>query len=526
MKIAPLPDHEVERLAALRDCNILDTVPEAVFDNITQLASSFCGMPICLVCLVDADRGWFKSKVGLDINETPRDMTFCAHAILQEDILVIPDLLKDERFRENPFVTQSPALRFYAGAPLKTAEGLALGTLCVMDYQPRQLTEKQLQALRLLANQVMYLLEHRQSKRNQRLPEGALERFLLEAQYGMVIAGPDSTILFVNKMAGTIFGYTPEELVGQSVNILLPERYRANHAKYMHDFHSAPALRRMGVGRDSVGLRKDGTEIPIEIGLNPVTMGDQRYVVASITDITVRKQVEEELRRFKNTLDQTEDCVFMFAPDTLKFFYVNQGAVNLVGYSEAELRRMRLCDIKPEFPEPQFRALIAPLIENTGSEIRFQTVYRHKDGHDIPVEVFLKYIAPKGEMGWFFAIVRDITEHKHTEEALRESERNLRLFVEQVPAAADTFMEHMRSAFPVDEDLGKTYGSIAQSRMWLAQLTPREREVMRLLIMGLSNKAAARQLDISPRTVEVHRRRIMRKMGAKNIVDLILRGGM
>lgn len=156
---APLPINESERLACLYQCNVLDTDPDSRFDNIVQLAAYICQVPIALVSLVDKNRQWFKAKTGLEASETPRSMAFCAHAILQSEILIVPDTLQDDRFRDNPLVTGSPHIRFYAGVPLITVDRLALGTLCVIDYVPRQLTAEQLQALTVLARQVVEQLE-------------------------------------------------------------------------------------------------------------------------------------------------------------------------------------------------------------------------------------------------------------------------------------------------------------------------------------------------------------------------------
>ncbi len=160
---APLPENEAARLNALCQLQILDTPPETGFDDLTRLAAHICGAPTALVSLIDANRQWFKSKVGIEASETPRSVAFCAYAILQTDILIIPDALADERFATNPLVTNPPHIRFYAGVPLINAEGLALGTLCIIDYVPRKLQPQQLEALRALGRQVVAQLELRGS---------------------------------------------------------------------------------------------------------------------------------------------------------------------------------------------------------------------------------------------------------------------------------------------------------------------------------------------------------------------------
>jgi GAF domain-containing protein len=156
------PANEQQRLAALRGYEILDTEPEAAFDDLTLLASYVCQTPVALISLIDADRQWFKSKVGVSITESSRDIAFCASAILQSDVFIVPDASQDERFAENPLVVSEPKIRFYAGATLKT-EGHALGTLCVVDRVPRELSPEQLEALRALSRQVLAQLELRRN---------------------------------------------------------------------------------------------------------------------------------------------------------------------------------------------------------------------------------------------------------------------------------------------------------------------------------------------------------------------------
>jgi GAF domain-containing protein len=158
---APLPTHENERLAALKSYQILDTAGEQSYDDITALAAHICEVPIAMISLVDEARQWFKSKVGLEQEETSREVAFCAHAILQHEPFIVRDAVKDSRFSENPLVTGEPHIRFYAGFPLVNTEGLALGTLCVIDREPRQLSAGQDKAMQALSRQVMALLEFR-----------------------------------------------------------------------------------------------------------------------------------------------------------------------------------------------------------------------------------------------------------------------------------------------------------------------------------------------------------------------------
>jgi GAF domain-containing protein len=159
---APMPPDESERLAALHEYKILDTPPEEVFDDLTWLASFICQAPMALVTLIDRHRQWFKSRVGFENAESPRSESICAHAVLKPDrILEVPDAAKDKRFAGMPAIAGGPRVRFYAGAPHVGARGHAVGTICVMDREPRTLTDDQRHALRILARQAVSQLELR-----------------------------------------------------------------------------------------------------------------------------------------------------------------------------------------------------------------------------------------------------------------------------------------------------------------------------------------------------------------------------
>ncbi|MEL7349854.1 MAG: EAL domain-containing protein [Cyanobacteria bacterium J06560_5] len=181
MTIDSGPAQETLRLAKLQDYGILDTLPEAAYDDIVKLAAYICQAPTALVSLIDADRQWFKAKVGLDGSESPRDIAFCNHTIQQSEPMIVEDTYQSPRFRNNPMVTGPPYIRFYAGTPLVTPEGYAVGSLCVIDYQPRQLTHYQLQALKTLSRQVIAQMElghyaHQLHSSNKRLEKRVQER--------------------------------------------------------------------------------------------------------------------------------------------------------------------------------------------------------------------------------------------------------------------------------------------------------------------------------------------------------------
>ena len=190
---------EAARLAALRRYRILDTEPERAFDDLTLLASQICGTPMALITLVNKDRQWFKSKVGLTVDETARAVSFCAHAINQRDLFVIPDAREDARVRDNPLVTGDPHIRFYAGAPLVTPDGHALGTLCVVDRVTRTLTPDQMEALEALRRQAESQLELRRNLME--LKDALAERDRAEAEQAALTAELRTALDNVNRLS-------------------------------------------------------------------------------------------------------------------------------------------------------------------------------------------------------------------------------------------------------------------------------------------------------------------------------------
>jgi GAF domain-containing protein len=189
----PVPANEAERLRTLRSYKILDTKPEERFDELTRLAALICGVPISLISLIDKDRQWFKSRFGLDVQETPRAQAFCTHAIMQPEMFVVPDASLDERFAQNPLVTGELHIRFYAGAPLAARDGHVLGTLCVIDREPHTLTPAQTEALKIVSRLVIANIELRSDL--QELKDALAARDAAERSSGDSTVNLDEVIL-------------------------------------------------------------------------------------------------------------------------------------------------------------------------------------------------------------------------------------------------------------------------------------------------------------------------------------------
>lgn len=450
--IPPKPDNERERLAALHALNILDTPPEDVFDDLTRLAAHICGVPIAAVSLIDSERQWLKSVVGLDVKETTRDVAFCAHTILQPDVLVVPDAAADGRFADNPLVTGPPSLRFYAGAPLVTDDGYALGSLCVIDYAPRRLTSAQVRALGMLGRQAASQLALRRSlgelermtaERAQALQEREEHHSLFEAALdamgeALMVQDRAGNVLVSNRRADEILGPAAERIKGLGTT-------RADW-RYTHpdgsDFPRAErpsrvVLRTGRPVRDVVmGIEKPESP-PLWLSINAVPLfhaaGEDPYAVAvTLNDITERRQTREALQRERQFQDAlleslSEGIVACDGQGLLRPF--NRATRGLHGMTAVPLPPDRWAEHFNLFSAdgatplrmeeiPLFRALQGETVREAEMVIA---------PHDGPARLLLANGRPihdaDGRSLGAVVAMHDITERRRIEEELRESKR-------------------------------------------------------------------------------------------------------
>ncbi len=294
---APIPAGESERLEALARYEVLDTPPEAGFDRATRLAAQFFGVPMAWVSLIDAERQWFKSCIGVDLRQTPRDVSFCAHAILCDEVLVVPDTFDDPRFAGNPFVVGQPHLRFYAGAPLRSSDGYALGTLCVADVIPRaHPSPEEIGVLTDLAAVVEGELEMRLAMREQAAAESRARRLaaIVESSDDAILTKSlDGTILSWNAGAERLYGYRPEEVVGRQITVIVPPELAHEVPQILERIRQGERIEHY----ETVRVSKDGRQIDVAVTISPVKDRDGSVVAASAIarDISARKENDRQL---------------------------------------------------------------------------------------------------------------------------------------------------------------------------------------------------------------------------------------
>ena len=455
------PDNEAARIDALRRHAILDTAPEEAFDDLTRLAAAICGAPIALVNFIDEDRLWCKAALGLGVTEMARDIAFCTHTILRPDVTVVPDLRADERFADNPLVIGDPFLRFYAGMPLITADGQALGTVCDLDYAPRQLNADQTEALRALARQAPAQLALRQTVsmleqtiaarqqaddalRHQLAFTNAMTNSLGDGVYAL---DRDGCLTFMNRAAEQLLGWTEAELRGKPMHEAIHYQ-RADGT--LVPAEECPLLEVIQSGRtacsdEDVFTRKDGTIFPVSYTSSPMRMDDRvAGAVLMFRDLTEPTQTNERLRLLESVVVNANDAVLITEAEPVdlpgpRILYVNEAFTRMTGYTQDEVvgRTPRLL----QGPGTDRAALdkIRQALKRWKS-VRVELVNHHRDGTPFWVELNIAPVA--NAQGWYthwVSVQRETTARRRTEEALQLATRE----AESANLAKSDFLSRM-----------------------------------------------------------------------------------
>lgn len=305
MKIATSHPRESERLTALKSLNLLDTVPEQEFDDLVLLASEICQTPIALISLVDESRQWFKSKVGINVNQTHKDVSFCAHAILQDHLFIVNDTTKSPDFKDNPLVTGDPFIRFYAGYPISDPNSnLPLGTLCVVDRKERQLTSRQVDSLKALSNQIQNLLQLRSKIKDLSILNEQLKLFKITCNSiteGVVVQDPKGFIVDFNPSALRLLEVTAEQLKGKNSLDNYWNSIKENNLPFPGEEHPSMLCLKTGLpqGPTIMGINVGQKRTKwLSIISNPLITDEHSNVTHAVTtfsDITEQKLAQEKL---------------------------------------------------------------------------------------------------------------------------------------------------------------------------------------------------------------------------------------
>jgi PAS domain S-box-containing protein len=424
---------EARRIDALRQYDVFDTPPEQALDDLTALAAHICEAPIALISLVGEDRQWFKAKVGLEMAETPRDISFCGHALHQRDLFIVRDATQDERFADNPMVTGEPGVRFYAGAPLVNGDDAPLGTLCVIDRVPRTLTQAQQQALRVLARQVMTHLDLRRDTRRLAASES---RFLLLAENitdVFWIASPDlQKMYYISPGYQRIWGRSPEDLYvnpHQWAEAILPEdrdRVLTVFATLMQSQPSVSIEYRIARPDGSVRWVNDrGFQVRDAAGLLIRLTG-------IVADITERKQVEIASLRLAAIVESSDDAIIGKDLNSIVTSW-NRGAEKIFGYTAREMVGSSIMKLIPEDRRDEENQILGKIKVGESVE-HFETLRQTKDGRLITVSVTASPIKDaSGKPIGVSKVARDITERKQAEQARLALEERYRALFEYAP---------------------------------------------------------------------------------------------
>ncbi|MFV8337714.1 PAS domain S-box protein [Flavobacterium sp. LB3P21] len=439
MKKIPLPTNESERLTALESYSIMDTLPEKEYDAITQLASYICGTPIALVSLLDKERQWFKSSVGLGASETPREISFCQYAIMGEEVYEVSNALENKLFADNPLVTGNPDIRFYAGAPLKDSDGFNLGSLCVIDTVPRTLSTEQKNALKLLANQVVLLLQLRKKNSDLNTTQKEFQNFIDLSKDLVCIANVNGMFYKVNPAFTSVLGYSKEELEGTPfVNFVHPDDLASTYREVEKLSNGE-----LTISFENRYLCKNGKYVLLSWNTSPDPITGNLYCIAR--DMTLENDQKEALVKTTSELsailNSTEFSVI--ATDlvgTIKEF--NRGAEIMLGYTASEVVEKtspailhvldevikRSEDLTVELGEivvPGFDVFVVKA-RKLGIADSHEWTYVRKDGSTLPIQLSVTAIKNSlDEITGYLGIAKDITNEKEAELNLINSNKLL-----------------------------------------------------------------------------------------------------
>lgn len=440
---ATLPDNEAERLAAIRQYQIIDTQPEQAFDDLARLAAHICATPIALINLIDGNRQWFKSKLGLDVKEVPRDFGLCPQCIQKGDVLVIPDTLADDRFATNPVVTTYPHIRFYAGVPLITPTGQVIGTLCVADTVPQQLSLAQVEALQALSRQIISQLELRRhaadmariatechqaelGMRKIATENLKLARVVASVSDGVIVTDPnqpDNPIIYANPAFSRITGYLPEEIIGRNCRFL---QGAGTDKKVVERIKRAVAKQRE-IQATLLNYRKDGQPFWNEIKISPVfsEKGDLLYFVGIQTDITARKIAEEQMRNTQTFLNSIVEniphAIFVKDAKTLKYASINKAGAEMIGFDKEKIVGQSDYELFPEEVAEILTAQDREIVSNKKVEdIPEEAIPTKKKEIKILHTKKIPILDKSGKPLYLLGISEDITERKFAQEQIRE----------------------------------------------------------------------------------------------------------
>ena len=430
MTDTPSPDNNSRaRLSTLREYAVMDTPPEQAMDDLTALAATICGVPIALISLIDEKRQWFKSRVGLELTETPLDVSFCVYALQQTDLLIVPDATKDPRFSGNPLVTGEVGVRFYAGAPLISPEGVVLGTLCVIDRVPRTLTASQEEALRVLSRQVMAHLNLARQARELAASESRTQLVVETSRVGLWSLDLFTNEIFHSNECKRQLGFGPDDLSGgfdQWVGRLHPEDREATLAAFSDYIEGRSA----NYDLEFRMRHKDGSWrwILSSGSLLRDTAGKPFRMTGCHIDITDHKLAAIASQRLAAIVESSDDAIIGKDLNHIVTSW-NKGAEKVFGYPAREMvgtSIMRLIPVEQQEHESQLLAktMRGELIEH------FETKRQTRDGKLIDVSIMTSPIKDAaGEIIGISKVMRDITEERQTARALLASElRYRRLF--------------------------------------------------------------------------------------------------